>query len=146
MKRRLLLILSGMLILSCSDKKDASQQLIDEAAAIHYLTEHYPPFNYEQEALLFGVSVDILDALFERLEIPLSREDLELKPWSEAYNTVLNTPKTALFSMVRSPDRENLFKWLGPIAPHKDVLIAKASSGLDINSAADISDHKIAVI
>jgi polar amino acid transport system substrate-binding protein len=146
MKKVFLLYLAGLLVLSCGDSKDDATQWIDEAAAIHYFTENYPPFNYEQETLLYGVSVDILDALFEKLEIPLNREDVMLKTWSEGYNTVLNTSQTALFSMVRAPERESLFKWVGPIAPHKDVLIAKKSAAIAIGTASDIPNYKIAVI
>ncbi len=62
------------------------------------------------------------------------KADIELMPWGDGYNIVLNEPGTALYSTGRTTEREPLFKWVGPIASYETVLYAKADSGIEIDS------------
>jgi hypothetical protein len=59
---------------------------------------------------------------------------------------VLDTPGTMLFSMVRTDAREELFKWVGPIAPHTDVLISMAGSGNEITEITDLNNYFTGVV
>ncbi|MFO7617308.1 MAG: transporter substrate-binding domain-containing protein [Bacteroidales bacterium] len=111
-----------------------------------YHTEEYPPFNYLAEGMATGVSVDILEDLFKRMNIPLDRSSVEVGLWAPAYGKVLETPETMLFSMVRTDAREDLFKWVGPIAPHTDVLISLAGSGNEINQLTDLNNFFTGVV
>ncbi len=81
------------------DADDNNMQLIKELESTTYLTEHYPPLNYEQEGLLYGLSVDILEELFKKMNVNRSRKDIILKNWSEAYHQALNEEHTMLFSL-----------------------------------------------
>lgn len=130
---------------SCRQAEEVNT-INDAVASIGYYTENYPPFNYEQEGLLYGVSVDILEAVFEKMEIDPEFIGVELGNWENNYNRVLEEPNTMLFSTVLTPDRENLFKWVGPIAPQKQILIAKAGSGVVINTDEDMANYQIGVV
>ena len=86
----------------------------DGQARYRILTESYPPFNYEENGKLTGISTEIV---MEILKI-LKWEDasIEILPWDIAYKTTLNEPNAILYSLTKTPSRENQFNWVGPIA------------------------------
>ena len=57
-----------------------------------------------------------------------------------------NKQNTVFFPLLRTPDREDRFKWVGPIALNQPVLMAKASSNIVINSLSDLNQYSIASI
>ena len=62
------------------------------------------------------------------------------------YRSKLTKPKTYLFSTTRTVDREQLFKWVGPIAVNRVVLIAAKERNLKINSVAELENYGIGVV
>lgn len=57
----------------------------------------------------------------------------------------LQDNNTVIFSTGRIPQREPLFKWVGPISPTKAVLFALREKHITINSPADLRAIKIGV-
>ena len=53
---------------------------------------------------------------------------------------------TVLFAVTRTPEREHMFKWVGPISIARNVLIAKKDKNIKINSADDVKNYKIGVV
>ncbi len=80
-----------------------------DITGLKYMTEIYPPFNFEKNGQLQGVAVDFLKEVWKEIGIP--EQKIEILPWARAYNLVQKTPNTVLFSTTRSEARENLFKW-----------------------------------
>jgi polar amino acid transport system substrate-binding protein len=79
----------------------------------HVVTEILPPYQFYQENnVLSGFSVEVLEALFE---ITNDDTDLQVLPWARAYRTALNQPNTLIFSLSRSLSREKLFIWGGKL-------------------------------
>ena len=58
-------------------------------------------------------------------------------PWAQGYTMAQRQPNVALYSTTRTESRENLFKWVGPLATMKWVFFAKAGSGIKISSLDD---------
>ncbi|HMA10615.1 MAG TPA: ABC transporter substrate-binding protein, partial [Steroidobacteraceae bacterium] len=52
--------------------------------------------------------------------------------------------KVVLFSAERTPERESLFQWVGPVGKNSAILYAKKGSGIRINSLEDA--RKVAAI
>ncbi|MBT4401349.1 MAG: transporter substrate-binding domain-containing protein [Bacteroidetes bacterium] len=142
------LIASMLLLFSCSRLNifDSDAKLIEEAGSLTWLTENFPPYNYGQTGSLNGVAVEVLETMFDQMEVNLSQADISLTDWTNAYKAVQDNEGTVLFSMVRSPDRENMFKWVGPIAPHKEVIIAPAGTGIKIVTDADLTHYHFGVV
>lgn len=115
---------------------------------LNLVTEFYPPYNYEEDGQIKGISVDILLRALEKTGSSLTRSDIELMQWSKGYDLALNSPGTLLFATTRTEDREDLFKWAGPISPTKISLVAKKGSGVGIDNLGDIAakDYKIGVV
>ena len=131
---------------ACKKDNTSNTELINQIKSITYLTENYPPLNYDQEGELRGVSVDILEALFGKMKVGLSRNDIILKNWADAYEQTLNEEHTMLFSTARIPTRESLFKWVGPIAPEKNIVVGLTASNIIINTTSDLNNHAVGVI
>jgi len=67
---------------------------------------------------------------------------IEMMDWSSAYGLAQSGPTTVLYSTGRTPERENLFKWVGPIGTWSLTLYARADSNLSIAGLADARNAK----
>jgi len=110
------------------------------------MTENYPPFNYESNGMLKGISIDLIEKMLKKMGSGKTRKDIRLMPWARAYQYTQLNEKTCLFSMVRTKQREPLFKWVGPIAPMRIVLIAKKSKEIKIRSIDDLSEYRVGAV
>ncbi|PKP53377.1 MAG: hypothetical protein CVT92_04345 [Bacteroidetes bacterium HGW-Bacteroidetes-1] len=146
LKLSIVALMISCLLTGCKKSNNSTDNYTQEIEAMKFLTENYPPFNYEEEVGIYGVSVDIFYGLLTNMNVSSNEISLELNEWETAYQKTLNEANTMLFSMVRIPDREHLFKWVGPIAPQKDVIIALKSQQIEITNAADLATHTIGVI
>jgi polar amino acid transport system substrate-binding protein len=54
----------------------------------------------------------------------------------------LEKENVVLFGMTHTKDREDKFKWIGPLATKRDILVAKKDSGIVINSLEDAKKVK----
>ena len=113
---------------------------------LSFFTETYPPANFLVDDKITGYSVDILLAASEIVGEPVDLEQLTLQPWARSYRTVLTEQNSVLFSTTRSEQRENLFKWVGPIAEIKVVVLARKDSGIEITRPMDMANYRIGVI
>lgn len=89
------------------------------------MTEDFPPFNFESQGRLTGLTTETVRLLFKKNKIPV---EFKLWPWARAYNAALNKEFHFVFTTSRTEDREKLFKWVGPIAQDSFYLAAPASS------------------
>ena len=91
------------------------------------LTENFPPYNmatdgknFAQEANIKGIAVEVVRETFKRAGVSYN---LTLRfPWERIYKLALEKPGYGVFVMARLPDREALFKWVGPIGPDDWVM------------------------
>lgn len=98
------------------------------------MTEEYPPFNYSQDGKVTGLSTDIIIELAKKIGHP---EDIEMLPWARAYGLIQQKDGLILYSMTRTEAREDMFKWVGPVAPNSWVFFAKKGSGITLGSLED---------
>ncbi|NAX04692.1 MULTISPECIES: transporter substrate-binding domain-containing protein [Vibrio] len=115
-------------------------------SSLKFITENYPPFNYEQKGQLTGIAIDILEHATQAVNDPVNRQDVSLQPWARGYASALNTPNTVLFSMTRTDARENLFKWAGPIVESRIVLWAAKDRQIKLSSITDVNNYRVGVV
>ncbi|VAX18138.1 ABC-type amino acid transport/signal transduction system, periplasmic component/domain [hydrothermal vent metagenome] len=104
------------------------------AQTFRVLTEEFPPYNYTQDGQITGISTEIVREIFKRLDHP---DNIELSSWTRSYNLALKEDNIILYSTTRTPNREKLFKWVGPLVPNNTVFFAKKGSGVSIKSLDD---------
>ncbi|MCG8636182.1 MAG: transporter substrate-binding domain-containing protein [Desulfobacterales bacterium] len=78
-----------------------------------------------------GISTEIVLEMLSRLDHP---QDIEVLPWEEGYRLALEEENILLFSTTRSPGRDPLFKWVGPLVPNNLVFFARKDADLSINT------------
>ncbi len=104
------------------------------SAELTILSEHQPPLNYVEGGVLVGPSVEIVKEIQRRVG---SHEQIKVYPWPRAYRTALEEENVVLFATTHTEVRHDKFKWIGPLATKRDILIAKKGSGIRINSLED---------
>jgi polar amino acid transport system substrate-binding protein len=98
------------------------------------LTEDLPPLNYIDNGVLVGPSVEIVKELIKRLG---TKEQIKVYPWARAYKMALEEKNVVLFGMTYTEVRKDKFKWVGPLAIKRDILVGKRNSGLKIKTLGD---------
>ena len=104
------------------------------SAELIILTENLPPLNYVEDGVLVGPSVDTVKEIQRRVG---SQEEIKVYPWARAYKMALEEENVVLFGMTHTEVRHEQFKWIGPLATKRDILVAKKGSGIQINSLED---------
>ena len=109
------------------------------SAELTILTENLPPLNYLRNDVLVGPSVEIVKEIQRRVG---SHEQIRVFPWARAYRMALEDENVVLFGMTHTKVRQDKFKWVGPLAKKRDILVAKKGSGIKINSLEDAKKVK----
>jgi len=120
--KKLLLILTFLL----------SSLIADEN--VRLMTEIFPPFQYKYQGNVIGISTDVVNAIQKELN---TDNKIEVLPWSEAISIVSTQKNTAIFSMLRTPEREKRYKWVGPLASMKLVFFKKKGSDITLDTIED---------
>lgn len=116
--------------------------LSNPAHALHFVTENYPPLNYfaDDGHNLIGSSTDTLREMLRRAGLQAS---FDLYPWPRAYRLAQNEPDTCVFTTARTPAREPLFQWVGPLTTAQWTLYARADSPIVANSLDDLKHYVV---
>lgn len=105
---------------------------------LQIFTEQAPPFNFYTGSIfnyeLKGSSIDIVEEIQSRNGFV---NDVSLTSWAASYDLVQYLPNSALFTTARTPEREDLFQWVGPISTLKACFYTMTESGIQINSLED---------
>jgi polar amino acid transport system substrate-binding protein len=104
------------------------------AENLKIMTEEYPPFNYTENGKLTGLATEVVLGVAEKLGNTM---DIEVLPWARAYAILQQQDGLILYSMTRTESREELFKWVGPVASNKWVFFTKKGSGITLASIDD---------
>ncbi|OLF56596.1 substrate-binding periplasmic protein [Pseudomonas chlororaphis] len=144
MFKRLLLVLASASLLFAASARAAQTS----GPSLVLLTENFPPYNMAKNGKNFaqgenidGIAVDIVREMFKRAGINYS---LTLRfPWERIYKLALEQPGYGVFVMARLPDREPLFKWVGPIGPDDWVMLAREDSKITLQSLEQARQYRI---
>jgi polar amino acid transport system substrate-binding protein len=111
---------------------------------LRIITEIYPPFNFvDKNNEVTGQSTEIVQAI--QAEVG-NDTTIETMPLIEGLALAEKGPGTVIYSLNRTPQRQDLFKWVGPIGNYEQAFYAKKGSDLDINTLEDaMSVDKIGV-
>lgn len=105
------------------------------------VTENFPPYNYEKEGRAAGMSSEVVKALLERVG---ANYDIAFYPWARSYRLARLNKNHLIYSIARIPERENLFEWIGEIAPYQTSLYKlKSRTDIDLNSLDDARKYSI---
>jgi polar amino acid transport system substrate-binding protein len=111
---------------------------------IVYMTEQYPPYNFEESGKVKGIVADLVMEMMAKMGVD---KPIKLVPWARGYQKVQTDRGTCLFSMTFTKEREPLFKWVGPVATTRVTLVKlKKNQMIKINDLDDVNKYKVGVI
>ncbi len=111
---------------------------------LNYYTESYAPANYLEKGQLTGASVETLKLIWRKMNVP--EQSIMMVPWARGYRNTLNQPLTMLFSMIRTPEREHLFKWVGPIFTNSLAFVSAHDFPHKFNHIEQTFDYTIVTV
>ena len=109
-----------------------------------FLTEIYPPYVYESDGNLTGHATEVAKQAFELAGIPA---DIKVYPFARTIRLAKNSVPLIAYPVVRNPERDAYFDWLGLVASD-DYYLFKLSSrtAINVKTLDDLRDLTICSI
>ena len=103
-------------------------------------TESSPPSAMMGDGKVIGFATDKIRVIMQRVGIDYA---IEILPWKRAYLLAQNQPDTCVYSTTRVPEREALFKWIGPTHENDWTLFGRAGRNYQITTIEDARKYRI---
>lgn len=101
---------------------------------LNVVTEEWAPYNYAEGGVVKGLSVEVVQALARALQVQIN---IQLLPSMRTTMALDNQPRTLMVTMLRTPEREPRYKWIGPLGDGSIYFYKRKGSPLAINSLED---------
>ncbi len=111
------------------------------AAGLDVLTDDNPPFSTMDGKAVAGVATDIVKEMAKRAEVPVN---ITLANREESYRSTQAATDTCLYAVARAPDREALFKWVGPLINNKWAVYSRPDFADPVRSTSEMKKYKVA--
>ena len=113
------------------------------AKELELYTETFPPYNFAVNNDLVGVNTDLITEACERAKVECK---ITLLPWKRAYRNAQQVPNTGVFSTSRTPQREDSFIWVGPLASsHSCIYRLRHRKDIKLESLQALRDYTIGI-
>jgi ABC-type amino acid transport substrate-binding protein len=137
-----ILLIAAVLLVGCNIGGTGTPS----TGGLRIVTEVYPPFNFvDKNNNVTGQSTDIVQAIMQKTG---AQANIEVMPLSQGLAIAEKGPNVAIYSLNRTPQREDLFKWVGPIGYYEQAFYAKKGStaaAMAINKLEDAKNVKVGV-
>lgn len=107
---------------------------------LYLTTETSAPSSMLEGSRVIGIATDKVREAMQRAGVDYT---IELLPWKRAYLAAQQRPDACVYSTSRTPEREGLFKWVGPTDVGHWVMLARADSKLKLRSLDDAKGLRI---
>lgn len=104
------------------------------AASLNLLTDIHPPLHFQQNGELVGFGVDVVKALAERTG---DQVQLQQVPLLRALYMASSEPATAVFTVLRTAERDGQYQWVGPLLDVETALYSADSTQPPVRSLVD---------
>lgn len=113
----------------------------DRPETLTLVTEDQPPYNMAdgKKGSVTGASTKLIEKALGEAGVAYK---IKLYPWARAYDMALKNPWTCVYSTTKTREREDLFKWIGPIGLNEVGLVGLSDSA-KLTSLDEARDFKI---
>ncbi len=101
------------------------------AADLRMLTDNHPPLHFQQGGELVGFGVDVVRALAEQTG---DQVQLQQIPLLRALRVASTEPDTAVFTVLRTAERDAQYQWVGPLLDVETALYAATDKQPPVHS------------
>lgn len=130
-------LLAILLSLSCALTAN------NQTPALRVVTELSPPHQTVVDGKVDGVSTQIVLATLKQAGL---ESRIEVYPWARAFYIASSTANVLIYNMARTPEREDEFHWIGPVANYRLGLVRLTErTDLAPNHLKDLGPAVIAV-
>ena len=115
------------------------------AQSLRFVAEELPPFHFTNEHnQVDGALVDVLRAVLSQAGL---KGEVELVPFARAYNITKNTENAFLLSLLKTPVRDDDFKWVGQSYKTRAFLVGlKNRADINLGSLDDAKAYNVGTI
>jgi len=112
------------------------------ALELQIVSDPFPPLGYEsKDGEIVGLTVNVIRALLEETEI---KGKFGMLPWARAYHIAKTQENILIYSLVKTEERQNIFKLVGPFLHEKAYLYKlKKRKDIQLDSLDDIRKYKV---
>ncbi len=136
MKHGLFIILWGVMLCGVNPSLHAQ--------TVRAVTDDYPPYIYRENGKPMGIAIEIAQALFTEANI---EGTIEFFPWTRAYEMGVKIPNVLVFTMSRTPEREALFHWIGPVfSVTVGLYKLNTRTDIEVTTLEDARQHTIGTV
>lgn len=102
---------------------------------LRIITEVYPPYNFvDEHNEVTGQSTEIVRAIMQKTG---TGGAIEVLPLSEALDLAGKGPDIAVYSVNRTPQREDMYRWVGPIGFYEQAFYTRKGTAITLNRLED---------
>jgi len=98
------------------------------------MTEEWPPYNYTVNGEPKGFSVEIVQAIMKELKINTT---ILFYTGARGEKYLQKKSNHMLFSLFRTPERDKIYKWIGPISEESVFFFKKKGNSLIVTCLED---------
>jgi polar amino acid transport system substrate-binding protein len=110
------------------------------APGLYITTESSPPASMLSGRKVTGSGTEKVREIMARTKTVYH---IDLFPWKRAYTSALQRANGCVYSTTRTPEREHLFHWIGPLDEAEWVLLARADRGYQFKTLDDARGLRI---
>ena len=116
-----------------------------EATVVKLAAFDYPPFYYDKDNRVQGIAVDLVDALFSRMNM---KHEIRIYPLKRALENLKTGKNDGIMILIKTPEREQSLIYTSPVLTVRGVLWWAADgkrSGLEFERLEDLTPFRIGV-
>ena len=127
------------LIFSTQPVIAAKSQMIELSAF------NYPPFYFKEEGRIQGIAVDIINEVFQRLEL---NHRLNMYPLKRALRYLEHGDMDGMMILIKTPEREKYLQYTDPVTSVRGLIWSSAArdgGAVEFDRFDDLLDYRIGV-
>lgn len=97
--------------------------LTAQAGELRMLTDNHPPLHFQQGPHMTGFAVEVVQALAQRTGDPVQ---VQQRPMLRALRDASEDADTAVFTILRTQERESRYQWVGPLMRTETALYTRS--------------------
>jgi polar amino acid transport system substrate-binding protein len=120
--------LPGWIYFICAFLAMISPHVVAEKLLV--VTENFRPYNYIDNDRVEGVATDIVRKVLDRAGVDYQ---IAVYPWARAYRMAQTDKNILIYSLMRIPSREKMFKWIGALGKGGTTYLYRLQKNSHIN-------------
>jgi polar amino acid transport system substrate-binding protein len=98
---------------------------------LEVVTENLKPYNYMENGEVKGEATKIVKQLLDKAGI---KYKINVYPWARAYHIAQSKQNVLIYTIIKTPRRETLFKWVRPLGRSGTSSLYRLKKNVHINA------------